>query len=760
MREASAETVPPVAGGNAAVDVPVPQNEARPRSHSPSVITLAALAAAGNESAWIAAVLDALESCGLHGSHVLLARAGKLRFAGGRALPPDLEEALENGSGAHGARLHGETFACGLARIGWLDDPAPDGLPGLLAVAGGALQRLRTAHSRDDLWLAAAAIEMGSGGLALLEAIAAQARRIALAHHAEIRFVNATGEELSACSQLGAADTRVCCAAASGEALHLPLRRGPLLVGELRVAGGPSGGVRLKQLRRFAALAAARLEMERLRQEVALHAHREVRTRGREERYEVALANAPIVLSTQDRELRYTWLHRPMFGRIEETLGRSDFDLLQPAEALRLQAIKQRVLESGEPASAEVTMTIAGQPRVYQLVVEPVRDPWGVVTGVACAAMDVTARAREAGAREQLLLQREDERSWLLSVIERSPVGILLVEFENGDERTTANRRAAELLGHPVDPARARRIVAGRLLRPDGSAMPLDELPSSRALRGERVSMEEALLRRLDGTQVPIVVSAGPIMDAAGRQAGAVVTFDDISPFKELERMREQWTSLITHDLRQPITSISGFASVLAEHPDLPAHLRSKVVHIVAAAKRLGRMTADLLEASRLESNQLALERQPSDLAALVGEVIERLSGEMQDHPVQLEQSGVLPLLEIDPERFEQVLGNLLSNAAKYSPPGSSILVELARHHDEAVVGITNQGTGLPAEELSAIFQRFHRTDAARRSRVRGLGLGLYIARGLVEAHRGRIWVETEPGKSVTFRFALPLGTA
>src|SRR5690606_6219158 len=118
-----------------------------------------------------------------------------------------------------------------------------------------------------------------------------------------------------------------------------------------------------------------------------------------------------------------------------------------------------------------------------------------------------------------------------------SPVGILLVEINGGEERITANRRAAELLGHPVDPHRARQVIAGRLLAPDGRPLALEELPSSRALRGERVSMEEARVRRLDGTEVPIVVSAGPIVDASGRHAGAVVTFDGISPFKELERL-------------------------------------------------------------------------------------------------------------------------------------------------------------------------------------------------------------------------------
>ncbi|WP_373048079.1 sensor histidine kinase [Vulgatibacter sp.] len=757
MREAVADGVAPEVERPAA---PVAeQNEARfERRRQPSIVTLAALAASTDLTAWTATTLDALESMGLHGAHVLLRRDGQLALVGMRGLPAELEAALRSGGEVAGTAF--ESLDGGAARIGWLADGAPaPSLSSLIAVAGGALHRLLCTTPVDEFWYAAHALDVEARGAVLLETIATQARRLAQAAHVEVRWVSGTGEVLAACTSGGAApeERPACCVGAAHEATRLQLRFGKQPHGELLVSGCPLAGGATLQLRRFATLAAGRLEVERLRSEIGLLAREENRTRAREERFEAALANAPVILSTQDRSLRYTWIHRPRYHRPEEITGRTDFDLVLPAEALRLQMLKQRVLDTGEPSHAEVTVTVRGQQRTYQMAVDPVRDPWGAITGVACAAVDITARAREAGVREQLLLQREDERSWLLSVIERSPVGILLFEMEEGDERITANRRAAELLGHAVDPVRARKVVAGRLLHADGSPIALHDLPSSRALRGERVSMEEAQLRRLDGTQIPIVISAGPIVDAAGRQAGAVVTFDDISPFKELERMREQWTSLITHDLRQPITSIAGFASVLAEHPDLPQHLRAKVVHIVAAAKRLGRMTADLLEASRLESNQLALERQPTDLAALVGEVVERLAGELQDHPVQVEQGESLEPLELDPERFEQVLGNLLSNAAKYSLPGSPILVQIDRHGSEAVVGVTNQGGGLPVDELGAIFRRFHRTDAARRSRIRGLGLGLYIARGLVEAHGGRIWVETEPGRSVTFRFALPL---
>lgn len=743
--------------------VAVAAPEARAARPAPEPACFAAVAAASGQGEWVEALLDALEGCGLRGVHVRVPRDDGFDLLGSRGLSEATEGALRRGERPEAPRLVERSMPGeSRARVGWIDTGAaePD-LDAFLAAADGALCRLRLQAQGEGAWRAIRSLELAAGGAGLVENIAVQLCRVAGAGHVEVRFHGATGAERSACSSSGSLlveERSPCCERAAAHALRLPLRHGESSFGEVLLADVRFSGAALHRLRAVVGVAAIYLEGERLREEVALRAREETRIRNREERFEMALANAPIVLALQDRALRYTWIHGMRVRRKEEILGRTDAELLAPAEARRLQILKQRAMESGEPVQAEVTLTIEGQQRTWQLTVDPVRDPWQAITGVATAAVDVTARAREAGAREQLLLEREDERSWLLSVIERSPVGILLVEMEGEEERITANRRAAELLGHPVDPVRARKVIAGRLCAADGTPLPLESLPSSRALRGERVSMEESILRRLDGTQIPIVVSAGPIVDAAGRQAGAVVTFDDISPFKELERMREEWTSLITHDLRQPITSISGFAGVLAEHPDLPPHLRSKVVHIVAAARRLGRMTADLLEASRLESNQLALEMQPTDLAALVREVIERLAVELQDHPVRVVEGGALPLLVVDPERIEQVLGNLLSNAAKYSPPGSPIVVELGVQGDEVVVGVINEGDGLRAEELATIFRRFHRSDSARRSRVRGLGLGLYIARGLVEAHGGRIWAETEPGRSVTFRIALPAG--
>lgn len=137
-------------------------------------------------------------------------------------------------------------------------------------------------------------------------------------------------------------------------------------------------------------------------------------------------------------------------------------------------------------------------------------------------------------------------------------------------------------------------------------------------------------------------------------------------------------------------------------------------------------------------------------------EVVERVEAITSGHSVRVVVQGTIPPVDVGPARVEQVLGNLLSNAAKYGYPNTEILVHLQRTVGAAKVSVTNEGEGIPPEEQARLFTRFHRTQPAEKGPVKGLGLGLYISKGLVETHGGRIWVESIPGKTTTFHFTLP----
>ena len=370
-----------------------------------------------------------------------------------------------------------------------------------------------------------------------------------------------------------------------------------------------------------------------------------------------------------------------------------------------------------------------------------------------------------AATREQKLArEHERRRNELDAVIEGVSEGITLVDGQGRIERI--NRAGSQILGLGEEwHGRNLDEYTGRLdfRHTDGRTVPFRQWPTSRAMRGEVLRSEELVLVRPDGRRVHLLFSTSAVRDEEGRVVMAMSIYRDITPIRELEQAREEFISVVAHDLRSPLTVITGFAGLLqrlqpGQHGQ-PEEQKA-VASILTSARRLEKMVADLLDASRIEASRLVLAKEAVDLAKLVQEVVERSVETTKGHSVRVEIRGELPTIEADPARLEQALVNLLSNAAKYSFPEMGILVEVELQEMEVMVSITNQGPGVAPEDLEAIFTRFRRTRAAAAGTVAGLALGLYITKGLVEAHGGRIWVESEMGKTTTFRFALPVTRA
>jgi len=232
------------------------------------------------------------------------------------------------------------------------------------------------------------------------------------------------------------------------------------------------------------------------------------------------------------------------------------------------------------------------------------------------------------------------------------------------------------------------------------------------------------------------------------------------SHLREVEQQREEWIAVIAHDLRQPTTIVLGYAQRLdrlLRGQSYPKEFIDSIEHIQVAASNLNRMISDLLDVSRIEARRLILVKQPVDLPELTRAIVERMAGLTATHPVRLDINGSIPTIEADPARVEQMLGNLLSNAAKYASPNSPIIVQIERQGNAVGVAVTNYGEGITAEEIPRLFTRFYRTRAARQRNIGGIGLGLYLTRGLVEAHGGRISAASIPGQTTTFSFTLPI---
>jgi len=412
------------------------------------------------------------------------------------------------------------------------------------------------------------------------------------------------------------------------------------------------------------------------------------------------------------------------------------------------QAILQLATERGYSVEEGWRLRADGSRFWATVVTTALRDDRGRLRGFAKLVRDET---------ERQLAMRDRERAlrWLRTVIESVPVGLLLFEGPSG-EHVEANSYAVQMFGRPIDAERGSEQYRHQVHHADGRPVGVEELPSHRALRGQTIEAgEELLLRRPDGRDVPILVSAAPVFDDEGRVAGAVVAFDDISTMKNVERLREEWTSIVAHDLRQPLNVIATHAALLGRRRTEDEQVTKATSTIAANAKRLDRMIHDLLDLSRLEAAKLRIERRPIDVEKQVRAAADRAATVAEGHRVLVGVHGALPAVSADPDRLDQILDNLLSNALRYGDPDADVTIDVEGAPNQVDIAVTNRGGGISAEVLPHLFERFRR-DASHVSQRESIGLGLYIARGLVEAHGGHIEVTSTPGKTTTFRFTLP----
>ena len=236
---------------------------------------------------------------------------------------------------------------------------------------------------------------------------------------------------------------------------------------------------------------------------------------------------------------------------------------------------------------------------------------------------------------------------------------------------------------------------------------------------------------------------------------------------EEARRLKEQFAANISHELRTPLNLILGFSEMMYLSPDVygemewPPTLRRDAHQIYRSSRQLLDLINDVLDLSRIDAVGMPVHREPSDLREIICEVVETASDLFRgkDLDLRVEMSAELPLLNFDRTRIRQVLLNLLNNAARFTEHGH-ILVSAKRNEREVVVSVADTGVGIPAEELSTIFEEFHQVDMPLRRRQEGAGLGLAISKRFVELHNGRIWAESQVGEGSTFTFSLPLPEA
>ncbi len=470
-----------------------------------------------------------------------------------------------------------------------------------------------------------------------------------------------------------------------------------------------------------------------------------------EQRFRDLVEQAPDGIIINDAEGRHVTVNtaacRMLGYSREELLEKTVMDILSPEELPKLRSMRERSPQPAGPVVAEWTLLRKDGTRLpAEINVSALSD--------GCSQ----AILRDVSERVRLQREREEAFRQLDAVLEQCPVGISIITPCEGEPHVRLNRRGQQIFGFSASPARSVELLP--LVRwPDGTDVSKDGALGWRVLCGEHVEPTELVVHRADGVRVPVLARAEPIVSPRGEVVGGVIVFEDITWEKDVERLRAEWNAVVAHDLRNPLNNIALHTQLLARGVRGRDALTESVEAVQSATARLNRMVLDLLDLSRAEANRLKVIPSPLCLTEAARKAVERASLAAQGRRFELRHDDVLTVLA-DDDRLAQVMDNLLSNAIKYGSAECTIRVTVERDGAHAAVSVTNEGEPLPRETIQQLFQRFQRGDERRLAGIKGVGLGLYITRELIEAQGGRISVESTPEGRTTFRFTLPLAEA
>jgi signal transduction histidine kinase/HAMP domain-containing protein len=364
--------------------------------------------------------------------------------------------------------------------------------------------------------------------------------------------------------------------------------------------------------------------------------------------------------------------------------------------------------------------------------------------GVLAGAFE-TMRQQVAAATTHL----RDERDVLDAVLESTDDAILMAD--PAGQPVVANRRWTALLGSPDLNA------AADLRRLEGDyQQTFAEAAATWLADPERMAAAE--FERTTPTYQRMRCYTAPVRHRNGIPIGRIFVLRDVTRESEAERMRSALVATVSHELRSPLTAIAGYTQTLLHSGPWDANTEREFLEIIASsAAKLAGLIDNLLDAAKVEAGVLHLEREPVKVERIAEQVVAQRRPLAANHSLQIQAAPEVPLAHADPVRVEQVLANLVDNALKYSPNGGPITVRINGGAEELTIGVSDHGVGITPDQSERLFERFYRVDSTLTRSTRGVGLGLFICRSLVEAQGGRIWVESEPGQGSTFWFTLPV---
>ena len=350
-------------------------------------------------------------------------------------------------------------------------------------------------------------------------------------------------------------------------------------------------------------------------------------------------------------------------------------------------------------------------------------------------------------------------RTDLETLISTTSVGVAVFDARTGAPVSTNREwmRIIDALLAPEEPPENLRQTL-TIRRADGQRLCLADVPMDELLKaGEKVRAEEMVFSVPDGRSITVLLNGNPILSNDGEVESLIVTMQDMTPLKEVERLRAEFLAMVSHELRAPLATVRGSVSALLdEFSDMhPAEMRQFHSIILEQTDRMRALIADLLDVARIETGTLPVSPQPTDLTAVISEAGNAFRIGGRRHNLRIDIPRDLPWVMGDRSRIIQVLGNLLANAARHSPQSSTISVSATPGDLQVSVSVSDEGRGIPAESLPHLFRKFSRIDTEDQGGDTGLGLA--VCKGIVEAHGGRIWAESDgPGLGARFTLTLP----
>lgn len=441
---------------------------------------------------------------------------------------------------------------------------------------------------------------------------------------------------------------------------------------------------------------------------------------------------------------------------LPSSAGESHPDLRKSGATRRDSAAVTRILVESHGHGVGALFLIEGTGRRL----DP--DDLTVAQGLALRAAVGMEIARLYAELEESL-GRVSESAMQLDTVFDSTDACIFVTDAHGDFQRI-NTYGARMLGLSETsgaPTRAQLSAAFELRDERGEPLPPEEDPLTEArTRNTTVERRITVHRFNTGQETPALARCTPMRDGHGAVVGAVGVMMDITGINQIERQKDEFLGILSHELKTPLTTLKILAQMLAKRMRQSGETKAEdqAARMTNAIVRMERLITDLLDISRIQESRMAMNMTNCDLGALCRDVArEQETTSQRPIQVMLPDRESLPL-HADCERLWQVVVNLLSNAIKYSPANMSVTLRVRETAERYLVSVTDQGPGLPREEQRRIFQRFYRApniEVQSGSGV-GLGLGLFISREIVRAHGGDIWVESEPGHGSVFTFSIP----